>query len=336
MRAKEYIAINEINIEYLDDIKRVIKDLYPIRGNKVAMRDYFSRILMSDLRCKYDSKFTYNQGEIAKEIAPDFRRQIHDIIEEDMSFCWLMYLFWIIEHFEVDPKEIPTVHIPNNHSIKTKPGVTVPGGFFFDDYRLPTEEDIMQDVASEINKYMDHAYKLTVNGIKENKDDYPKDDNAPNKMNNYPVNTTNNTKGEYKYDVVFSFAGEDRVYVDKVANILKDKGVKVFYDDFEEVNLWGKDLAIYFDRIYSKDSRYAVLFVSKSYREKRWTIHELKMALQRALNQEEYILPAKFDDTKLDGISSNIKFIDLREKSEESFSEIILQKLGIAAQIKNK
>jgi hypothetical protein len=136
---------------------------------------------------------------------------------------------------------------------------------------------------------------------------------------------------EYEYDVVFSFSGENRAYVDKVANILRSKGVNVFYDNFEETNLWGKDLAAYFDHIYNEASRYVIIFVSKSYEEKIWTNHELSMALQRALSQkDEYILPAKFDDTKLRGVSSNIGFIDLRNKSESSFSEIILQKIGVA------
>ena len=47
---------------------------------------------------------------------------------------------------------------------------------------------------------------------------------------------------KYDYDVVLSFAGEDRNYVEKVANKLLYKGIKVFYDNFETVDNWGKDL----------------------------------------------------------------------------------------------
>jgi len=46
----------------------------------------------------------------------------------------------------------------------------------------------------------------------------------------------------YKYDIALSFAGEDREYVEQVAILLKRFGVKVFYDKFEESNLWGKNL----------------------------------------------------------------------------------------------
>jgi len=59
---------------------------------------------------------------------------------------------------------------------------------------------------------------------------------------------------DYKYDIALSFAGEDREYVDKVATILKNNNVKVFYDKFEEVDLWSKDLGIHFDYVYRRMS----------------------------------------------------------------------------------
>jgi hypothetical protein len=54
----------------------------------------------------------------------------------------------------------------------------------------------------------------------------------------------------FEYDVCLSFAGEDRVYVRKLANILKLKGVRVFYDEYEKVNMWGKDLYVHLNDIY--------------------------------------------------------------------------------------
>lgn len=44
------------------------------------------------------------------------------------------------------------------------------------------------------------------------------------------------------YEVVLSFAGEDRDYVEQVADILKTNQVSLFYDDYEEASLWGKNL----------------------------------------------------------------------------------------------
>jgi hypothetical protein len=53
-----------------------------------------------------------------------------------------------------------------------------------------------------------------------------------------------------EYDVVLSFAGEDRKYVEKTADILRQAGVKVFYDLYEDTKLWGKDLYQHLDNIY--------------------------------------------------------------------------------------
>jgi hypothetical protein len=44
------------------------------------------------------------------------------------------------------------------------------------------------------------------------------------------------------FDIAFSFAGEDRAYVDTVARVLRDRGVKVFYDLFEETDLWPSEI----------------------------------------------------------------------------------------------
>ena len=77
-----------------------------------------------------------------------------------------------------------------------------------------------------------------------------------------------------RYDVALSFAGEERPYVEAVADALRNAGVKVFYDDYEKVTLWGKDLYSHLDYVYRKASRYCVLFVSESYARKVWTNHE--------------------------------------------------------------
>jgi hypothetical protein len=80
------------------------------------------------------------------------------------------------------------------------------------------------------------------------------------------------------YDIVFSFAGEDRRYVENVARYLRSKGVRVFYDKFEEADLWGRDLAEHFDMIYSASGRYCVIFISRNYVKKMWraTSEELR------------------------------------------------------------
>jgi hypothetical protein len=131
------------------------------------------------------------------------------------------------------------------------------------------------------------------------------------------------------YDVALTFAGEDRPFVEKVAEILKGYQVKVFYDKDEQVNLWGKDLGDTLDEVYRLRSRYVVMFISDYYAQKMWTSHERKSALARALQEkEEYVLPARFDETQLPGLRPTVAYIDLRHETPESFASKILQKIS--------
>ena len=75
---------------------------------------------------------------------------------------------------------------------------------------------------------------------------------------------------DYKFDVALSFAGEDRGYVENVAEELKVNGIKVHYDRFNQVDAWGKDLAEHFDEIYRKQAKYCVMFISEHYAKKVW------------------------------------------------------------------
>ena len=129
------------------------------------------------------------------------------------------------------------------------------------------------------------------------------------------------------YDVSLSFAGEDRSYVEMFAQSLRAANVRVFYDAYEEVALWGRDLYQHLDQVYSS-SRYCVIFVSEAYARKVWTRHELRSAQARALTeQREYILPARFDATEIPGLPESIKYIDLSGRTPEEFAQLVLRKL---------
>ncbi|MEK3917724.1 toll/interleukin-1 receptor domain-containing protein [Paenibacillus sp. FSL H7-0331] len=131
------------------------------------------------------------------------------------------------------------------------------------------------------------------------------------------------------YDVALSFAGEDRKQVEQLALELLSQGIKVFYDEFEQANLWGKDLYQYLSEVYYSNARYCVVFISEHYSRKLWTNHELRSAQARAFEQNsEYILPLKLDDTQVPGIHSTIGYIDLRIIGVKKVAEMIITKLG--------
>jgi hypothetical protein len=131
-----------------------------------------------------------------------------------------------------------------------------------------------------------------------------------------------------QYDVALSFAGEDREFVEAVAQSLKDAGVSVFYDGFETVDLWGKDLVEHLGKVYSEDSHFVVMFVSRHYAEKAWPTHERQFALSRALKgDKERILPVRMDDTEIPGLAPTIAYLDVRVLTPSKLAELIRQKL---------
>ena len=136
-------------------------------------------------------------------------------------------------------------------------------------------------------------------------------------------------KKAFNYVVCLSFAGEDRAYVENVAEYLTDKGIQVFYDRYEEATLWGKDLAVHLSQVYSKESQYCIIFISKHYASKVFPNHELKNALSRAIESTvEYLLPARFDDTELPGLRKTIGYVDLQTKTAEELGKLIIKKVN--------
>lgn len=142
-----------------------------------------------------------------------------------------------------------------------------------------------------------------------------------------------------KYEIALSFAGEDRDYVNEVAELLKERNISIFYDLHETASLWGKDLYQHLSEVYSQLARFTIVFVSKHYEQKLWTKHELKNAQARAFREsEEYILPARFDQTELPGLLPTVGYVDLTKLNPTDFVEIIIKKLNIGIEIpfKNK
>lgn len=134
---------------------------------------------------------------------------------------------------------------------------------------------------------------------------------------------------EKEFDVALSFAGEDRKYVENVANILHEMSIRVFYDKHETITLWGKDLFTFLEDIYQNKARFTILFCSKNYAKKLWSNHERRAAQAKAFeSNKEYILPARFDDTKIPGILPTTGYVDLNDYSPEEFAKLIKEKIG--------
>jgi hypothetical protein len=134
----------------------------------------------------------------------------------------------------------------------------------------------------------------------------------------------------HDYDVALSFAGENREIAKELAAELTTQGVRVFFDEYEEHDLWGKELTEYFHDVFSRRAKYCIMLVSKEYRDKAWTRHERRSAFERAvLQSEEYILPIRLDDTELPGLRESVGNVRYSDYSVAEIAEMVVRKLGV-------
>jgi hypothetical protein len=138
------------------------------------------------------------------------------------------------------------------------------------------------------------------------------------------------TPADPKYEVSLSFAGEQRSYVGDVAKHLAARGIRVFYDRFEALNLWGKDQVETFHHQFANNTKFVVMFISREYVEKMWPRHERRAALSAAIKKgDEYILPVRFDDTAVPGLHHTIGYLAAKDHSPAELAALISEKIGV-------
>lgn len=132
----------------------------------------------------------------------------------------------------------------------------------------------------------------------------------------------------YKYDVAISFAGEDRTVAVEIATALRQKNVKVFYDDFEKADLWGKDLYEHFAKVYSEEARFCIMIISHHYASKVWTTHERRSAQARAMKDKNvYILPIRLDDAEIPGLLGTVGYVSIADTTVTQIVDMVVKKL---------
>ncbi len=132
------------------------------------------------------------------------------------------------------------------------------------------------------------------------------------------------------YDIAISFAGEDREIAKKISDLIKQKNYKVFYDEYEKSNLWGKDLYSYLSEVYSKKAKFCLMIISANYANKTWTNLERKAAQAKAFKENrEYILPLRLDDTSIPGLLDTTGYIDYNNSSIEEIVDLLINKLSM-------
>ncbi len=135
----------------------------------------------------------------------------------------------------------------------------------------------------------------------------------------------------FKYDIAFSFAEENRDFVDRVAEHLRNSSIEVYYDDHERINNWGEDLRAHIHNVYLNEARFCMMFISEHYKQKYWTQFEQERMKARsffAKNKRAYILPFRLDNTEIAGITDTLIYLTAEKLNEEQLAEAIFNKIS--------
>lgn len=134
-----------------------------------------------------------------------------------------------------------------------------------------------------------------------------------------------------RFQVAISFAGEQRSYAEDIARFLSQYGIAYFYDAENEVQLWGKNLSEEFHKIYSDESQFVLMLISKNYIDKQWCLHERRSAIDEGRRRSsEFILPVRFDEAWPDGLHTGMHHIDGTKKTPAEIAAMIAKKLGLS------
>jgi hypothetical protein len=138
--------------------------------------------------------------------------------------------------------------------------------------------------------------------------------------------------------VAFSFAGEQRELVSKVASLVKERlgDGTVFFDDWYQAYLGGPDGDLKLQAIYNGGSKLVVVCVSEDYA-KPWchVEHEAIRAFRISMLQSnvptdrERILTIRVGDGDVPGIPVNAFCPDIREKPVAYTADLIIKRLRI-------
>ncbi|OYW71262.1 MAG: hypothetical protein B7Z37_28265 [Verrucomicrobia bacterium 12-59-8] len=135
-----------------------------------------------------------------------------------------------------------------------------------------------------------------------------------------------------RFRIAFSFAGETRAFVEKVAQVLAGcfgQG-SILYDKYHEAEFAVYNLGIKLAKLYSEESDLIVPVLCEKYDDKLWTGWEWTHIYSLLTKQDGHrVMQSRFDHATADGLTPAAGFIELDDKTPHQFAALILERLAV-------
>ena len=149
---------------------------------------------------------------------------------------------------------------------------------------------------------------------------------------NKPPRLIGRARRQQKYAVALSFAGTERAFAHSIAAGIRKEGIAVFYDRFEEHELWGRNLHETLRQVYTRDCRYCLVILSPAYLSRMWPIFERRQIIDRMATEhgQDAVLPIRLDGFKdeVPGLSDGIGYLSVSTSEHQRVVNTLLKKLG--------
>ncbi len=145
---------------------------------------------------------------------------------------------------------------------------------------------------------------------------------VPSLIHNSGLVQENDVENMPKYDVFISHASEDKdAVVRPLANLLREKGVKVWYDEFE-LQI-GDSLRRKID-LGLANSRFGIVIISRDFIKKGWANYELDGIITKTTSGEQILLPIWHNITRSEVINYSPSLADklARDTSRDTIEDI--------------
>ncbi len=140
---------------------------------------------------------------------------------------------------------------------------------------------------------------------------------------------------EQRFRIALSFAGERRVFVEKVANYLAAsvERKRVLYDRYHEAEFARANLDTHLQELYHEQSELIAVFLCADYERKEWCGLELR-AIRDLIKRRHSscVMFLRFDDTEISGIFSTDGYVWIGNRTADVVGELILERLKINAE----
>jgi outer membrane protein assembly factor BamB len=132
----------------------------------------------------------------------------------------------------------------------------------------------------------------------------------------------------FKFDVALSYVNAQLALAERLATLLKGRGLAVFFDRVDVETIVGRDGADALTDVYVAQARVCVLLLSPAYEASAWTRIEREAVLaRRTSDRTSFLIPVRVEGDPPDWLPPQLLYFDLLRQSADELVGVIAKRV---------